>query len=194
MCLRVTDVLSLRNKDFDLKKGVVMLQALKGQVRTEKVMSEAVVAFVHKLQVGIKVKRLKIMGVRGKQEVTDAWIWPETPEEYLFPSSRRDSQQGRRTKDAVAKAIARARQTFQVPNIPEVQPSRIRSHSGRSRCIKDMKQHKAEREVGEKYAGITGGGVCGKHWRNKAKELNAQQVGKKLQQNRELQTYWKQMY
>ena len=188
LCLRVTHVLRLRGKDFDLEHGVVRLQLFTGQATLEKLMSEAAIDFVHKLQVkGISVKRLKKSGSRGVQEVTDVWNWPEGPEEYLFPPSRRDSRSVRRSKDAVSKAIRRARQTFQVPHIPEVQPNRIRSNSGRSRCINDMKEHNVERQVGKKYARITDG-------YEKHNKFSVRQAGKRLRQNQELQAYWKKMY
>ena len=190
LCLRVTEVLSLSGKDFDLVKGVVKVRALKRQDATDKVLSEAAVAFVRKLQEeGVSVCRVKSTGFRRPQAVDDSWNWPEEPEDYLFPASRRDSKHSRRTKDTVARAIRKARQTFKVPHIPEVQPNRIRSHSGRHRCINDMKQHNVEREVGKKFARITDDGVYEKYGK-----LSAQQAGKKLRQNVELQTFWKQMY
>ena len=190
LCLRVTEVLSLASKDFDLVKGVVRVGALKRQAATEKILSEAAVAFVRKLQDdGINVNRERNTGVLGHKMVADNWNWPEEPEDYLFPATRRDSTKKRRTKDTVARAIRIARQTFNVPHIPEVQPNRIRSHSGRHRCINDMKQHNVEREVGKKFARITDDGVYEKYGK-----LSAAQAGKKLRQNTELQTFWKLMY
>ena len=190
LCLRVTEILSLSGKDFDLEKGVVKVRALKRQHATDKVLSEAAATFVRKLQEeGVSVSRVKNTGILGRQTSKDIWNWPEEPEDYLFPSTRRDSQQARRTKDTVARAIRNARQTFKVPHIPEVQPQRIRSHSGRHRCINDMKQHNVEREVGKKFARITDDGVYEKYGK-----LSAQQAGKKLRQNVELQSFWKQMY
>jgi integrase len=190
LCLRVTEVLRLCCKDFDLEKGVVRVQALKRQGAIDKCMSEAAVQFVRKLQEeGISVNRPKNTGLRGKQDMMDVWHWPKEPEDYLFPASRRDSQQKNRGKDVVARAIRSARRTFQVPHIPEVQPNRIRSHSGRHRCINDMKQHNVEREVGNKFARIADDGVYERYGK-----LSAQQAGKKLQQNQDLQVLWKQMY
>ena len=52
-----------------------------------------------------------------------------------------------------------------------------------------MKQHNVDREVGEKFARITDDGVYEKYGK-----LSSQQAGKKLRQNMELQTFWKQMY
>lgn len=93
LCLRVTEVLSLSGKDFDLEKGIVRVRALKRQAATDKVLSEAAVAFVCKLQEeGISVNRVKNTGVLGIKTVADSWNWPEEPEEYLFPSTRRDSK------------------------------------------------------------------------------------------------------
>ena len=190
LCLRVTEILSLRAKDVDLEKGVARVRALKRQQPTEKCLSEAAVQFVRKLQEeGVNIKRQKNTGLRGVQDVNDAWNWPDDPENFLFPASRRDSKEARRTKDVVAKAIRKARATFRVPHIPEVQPNRIRSHSGRHRCINDMKQHNVDREVGKKIARITDDGVYERYGK-----LSAQQAGKKLRQNQELQALWKQMY
>ena len=118
------------------------------------------------------------MGMQGTREVLDAWHWPEELEHYLFPASRRGSRKVNRGKDVVARAIRDARKTFRIPHIPDVNPNRIRSHSGRHRCINDMKQHNAEREVGKKYARISDDGVYQNYGR-----LSAQQAGKKLKQN-----------
>ena len=49
LCLRVTEVLNLRPKDFNHEVGVVKVQALKRQTEIDKVMGEADVAFVRKL-------------------------------------------------------------------------------------------------------------------------------------------------
>ena len=189
MCPRVTEALSLRSKDVDLEKGVVHVRALKRQNATEKCLSEAAASFVRKLQEeGISVSRVRNTGLRGVQSFSDTWLWPEEPEDYIFPASRRDSKETRRSKDVVARAIRKARQTFKVPHIPEVQPGRIRSHSGRHRCINDMKHHNVDREVGKKFARSADGGVYERYGK-----LSAQQAGKKLQQNLDLQAYWRQM-
>ena len=130
LCLRVTEILSLHGKDFDLEKGFVRVRALKRQGATEKCLSDAAVQFVRKVQEeGVNVQRQRNTGLRGMQESSDAWNWPEDTECFLFPAKRQDFKQVRRTKDVVAKAIRRARATFRVPHIPEVQPNRIRSHS-----------------------------------------------------------------
>ena len=125
----------------------------------------------------------------GTREVLDAWHWPEELEHYLFPASRRGSRKVNRGKHVVAKAIRDARKAFRIPHIPDVHPDRIRSQSGRHRCINDMQQHIAEGEVGNKYARISDDGVYQKYGR-----LSAQQAGKKLKQNQELQIVWKNMY
>jgi integrase len=190
LCLRVTEILSLRIQDFDLDSGVVRVRPLKRQGATDKVLSDAARLFIQKMQEeGVNIKRHRNTGLRGMQEVRDAWNWPEDPEGLLFPATRRDSRENRRTKDTVAKAIRKARATFRVPHIPEVLPHRIRSHSGRHRCINDMKQHNVEREVGKKFARITDDGVYEKYGK-----LSAQQAGKKLKLNLELQGFWKAMY
>lgn len=190
LCLRVTEVLNLRVQGFDLKRKVVKVRALKRQAETEKVLGEAAIVFIHKLRAeGFTVTRQMNTGLRGRQAVNDVWAWPEDPEHHLFPAKRRDSKLVRRTKDTVARAIRRARRTFHVPHIPEVQPSKIRSHSGRHRCINDMKQHNVDREVGKKYARISDEGVYDRYGK-----LSAQQAGKKLLQNQELQAFWKHMY
>ena len=50
MCLRLTEILNLRSKDFDLVDGVVKVQSLKRQKYTDKVMGEASVEFARKLK------------------------------------------------------------------------------------------------------------------------------------------------
>ena len=86
LCLRVTHVLSLRGKDFDLEHGAVRLQLFTWHATLEKLMSEAAFDFVHKLQVKcISAKRLKTSGSGGRRFRFSAWNWPEGPEEYLFP-------------------------------------------------------------------------------------------------------------
>jgi integrase len=190
LCLRVTEILNLRPEDFNLEVGTVRVQALKRQKTTDKVMGEAAVNFVRKLMdEGFSVRRVKHTGMRGRREMLDAWYWPDKPEHYLFPASRRDSSRVNRGKDVVAKAIRNARRSFRIPHIPEVNPTRIRSHSGRHRCINDMKHHNVDKEVGKKYARISDDGV----YQNYGK-LSAQQAGKKLKLNQELQTFWKNMY
>ena len=190
LCLRVTEVLQLRVQDFDFEKKVVKVRALKKQAETEKFLGEAAFDFLLKLrEEGVSVRRQRNTGVRGMQAVTDEWFWPEDPEHHLFQAKRRDSKLVRASKDTVARAIRRARRTFHVPHIPEVQPGKIRSHSGRHRCINDMKEHNVEREVGKKYARISDETVYDRYGK-----LSAQQAGKKLLQNHDLQAYWKRMY
>ena len=190
LCLRVTEVLSLQGKDFNFEKKVVKVRALKRQAETDKVLGEAALAFLLKLQAeGVSIPRTKRAGARGRVAWNDEWTWPEDPAHHLFPASRRDSALDRLSKDTVARAIRRARSTFHVPHLPEVQPSMIRSHSGRHRCINDMKQHNVEREVGKKYARIGSDCVYDRYGK-----LSAQQAGKKLLQNRDLQDYWTKMY
>ena len=106
----------MRPKDFNLEVGVVKVQALKRQKETDKVMGEAVVAFVRKfIDEGFSVRRTKIWGILGTREVLDAWHWPDELEHYLFPASRRDSKVNR-GKDAVARAMRDARKTFRIPH------------------------------------------------------------------------------
>ena len=175
LCLRVTEVLSLSGKDFDLAGGVVRVHALKRQDATDKCLNEAAATFVRKLQEeGVSVNRMRNTGLQGVKATNDIWTWPEEPEDYLFPATRRDSRKGRRTKDTVSKAIRKALHTFKVPHIPEVRPDRIKSHSGRHRCITDRKQHTVDREVGEKFARISDDGVYEKYGK-----LSSQQAGKK---------------
>ena len=75
-----------------------------------------------------------------------------------------------------------------IPHIPSVNPNRTKSHSGRHRCTNGMKQHDAEREAWKTYARISDDGVYQNYGR-----LSAQQAGKKLNQNQELQMFWKSM-
>ena len=121
LCLRVTEVLNLRPKDFNLEVGVVKVQALKRQKETDKVMGEAAVAFVRKLMdEWFSVRRMRNSGILGTREMLDAWHLPEELEHYLFPASRRGSHKVNRGKDVVSKAIRNARKTFRIPHIPDV--------------------------------------------------------------------------
>ena len=129
------------------------------------------------------------LGILGTCEVLDAWHWPADFEHDLFPASRRDSRKAIRGKDVVARGIRDARKTVRIPYIPDVHPDRIRSQSGRHRCIHDMQQHNAEREVGKKYARVRDDGVYQTYGRRRA-----QQAGKKLKQNQELHMFRKNMY
>ena len=64
LCLRVTKVLNLRPKDFNLEVGVVKVQALKRQKETDKVLGEAAIAFVRKLMdEGFSVRRTRNLGI-----------------------------------------------------------------------------------------------------------------------------------
>jgi hypothetical protein len=117
--------------------------------------------------------------------VLDAWHWPEELEHYLFPASRRGSRKVNRGKDVVARAFRDAQKTFRIEHIPDVDPNRIRSHSGRHGCINDMKHYNVERDVGNKYACISDDRVYQNYGR-----LSAQAAGKKLKPNPELQMFW----
>jgi integrase len=91
LCLRVTEVPSLRGKDLDFENGVVRVRPMKRQGATDKVLSDAAVLFIRKIQEeGINIKRLRNTGLRVLQEISDDWNWPEDPEGLLFPATRRE--------------------------------------------------------------------------------------------------------
>ena len=160
LCLRATAIRNLRPKDSNLEVGVLNVQSLKRQKQTDKVMGEAVVAFVRKLMdEGFSVRRWKHLGVLGTCDVLNDWHWLAEHEHFLFPASRRDSRKVNQSKDVVARAIRDARKTICTPHIPDVHINRIRRHSGCHRCINDMKQHNVERDVGNNYAPVSDEGV-----------------------------------
>ena len=93
------------------------VQALKRQKETDKVMSEAAVAFVRKLMdEGFSVTRKTNMGIEEHAKCLMLGVGLEELEHYLFPTSSRDSHKVNRGTDVVTRAIRDARKTFRIPH------------------------------------------------------------------------------
>ena len=56
-------------------------------------------------QRGVKVTRKRQYGARGYQKVVDTWLWPQTPDGFVFPSVHG----GHMKKDAACHSIVKAR-------------------------------------------------------------------------------------
>ena len=123
-------------------------------------------------------ERHEDLGILGTREVLDAWHWPEELDNSLFTASRPGSRKVNRGKDVMASALRDVRMTCRISYIPDARDLWIRRCSGRPRCIHELKQHNAEREVGNELACITDDSVYQNYGR-----LSAQQAGKKLKQN-----------
>ena len=92
--------------------------------------------------------------------------------------------------DVVATAIRKARATYTPPaSCPDIDPGRIRSHSGRHRSINDMKACDVPREIGKRVARINDDKV----WDNYGR-VTSEQAGTALKRNRNLQESWNGMY
>ena len=138
LCLRVSQVLALRANDFDWKKHRVRIKPLKRGAEVYKWILSTSRSMMQGLRKkGIVVWRTRQAGARGEVRVKDAWHWPKPGSGLLFPSTRNKGQP--MTKDIVSHAIVRARQTFKAAG---VDVTRIRSHSGRHRTLRQPMCHR----------------------------------------------------
>ena len=154
LCLRITEVLRLRHRDFLWKARTVRVGPLKRQKATLKPMLSALFPVLKKLRdQGKSRRRTKQQGVRGKVVFFDRWQWPEEPCSFLFPSARSHSKEVHHSKDAVSKAICRSRLSFHVSGT-FLEVEKIRSHSGRHRMINDLKAAEISQDVAMKFARI----------------------------------------
>ncbi|CAE7031475.1 unnamed protein product [Symbiodinium sp. CCMP2592] len=155
-CLRITEVLKLKARDFLWKKKCVHIAPLKRQKAVHKSMLSALVPFLKSLRSkGKAKKRYQKKGVRGVVAFFDTWKWPAKDTDYLFPSHRSDAKTEHRSKDTVTKSIGRLRLTFAPPAEVFVEAEKIRSHSGRHRAINDMKNANISQHVAMKFARIS---------------------------------------
>lgn len=155
LCLRITEVLCLRNRDFMWQSKKVHIGPLKRQQATEKPMLSLLFPMLKKLKThGKSRRRTKLQGVRGRVTFFDKWCWPSGPADYLFPSGRCHSKTPHHNKDSVCKAICRIRRTFKPPRNVFVENEKIRSHSGRHRMINDLKSAEVSQDVAMKFARI----------------------------------------
>ena len=159
LCLRISEACKLCKSDFDFRRCVVRVKAMKRQPEVHKpLMPECMREIIHLKRRGISLKRTQLKGSRGQITWKDCWQWPvgnEGSGGLLFPSQRRDSKTAHRSKDTVCKAIARVRDGFVPKRALFTKPtSRLRSHSCRQTMINTMKANLVPDEVGMKYARI----------------------------------------
>ena len=77
-------------QDINFEKKVVKVKSLKRQAETDKLLGEAVFAFLVRLRDhGIWVSRRRNTDLHGVRPVNDLWNWPDASEHHLFPARRR---------------------------------------------------------------------------------------------------------
>lgn len=140
LCCRITEVLKLRKRDINFKRGTVFVGPLKkGPPVTKHVMKAAMAKLRLLRERGVGKMRMKQKGMWGLVKEMDRWKFPTDMDEFLFPASRQDCDTPHMNKNTVCKAIARIRGSFDPPNLT-VQTQTIRSHSGRHRMVNDLKR------------------------------------------------------
>ena len=166
---------------------------LKKQPAITKFLSGAALVLIHRLKAnGISIERTKRCGARGRLNYTDMWEWPARARDLLFPATRCDCNTvgRRRTKDVVSKAIRRARKSYTPPaSCPDVVVHKIRSHSGRHRCVNDLKAHDVPREISKRFARISDNGTWERYGR-----ITPDQAGVVIARHVRLQNAWRDMY
>ena len=189
-CLRISEVLKLKARDFLWKKRSVHIAPLKRQPAVHKSMLSALMPLLKSLRSkGKSKKRSQKKGVRGMVAYFDTWKWPATDTDFLFPSHRSDAKTGHRTKDTVSKSICRLRQTFAPPKDVFIEAEKIRSHSGRHRAINDMKNANISQHVAMKFARI-----CDVRTFLGYGELTDEQTGASLEKSVPLKNVLQKMY
>ncbi|CAE7822103.1 unnamed protein product [Symbiodinium sp. CCMP2592] len=183
LCLRISEVLRLRRRDFRWEQNQVYVGPLKQQPGVRKSMLTALVPVLRNLRDHGKSRRRKQhKGARGTVAFADNWAWPKDDAGFLFPSTRSDSAELHRVKDSACKAVSRARQSFKPSKKDFVQVEQIRTHSGRHRMINDLKQAEVPQEIAMKFARISDVRTFIGYG-----ELTDEQAGKNLQDNKTLQ-------
>ena len=187
LCLRVTEALRLRGSDFSFKRSdsSVFVAALKRQKPTRKPLLQETKMVLKRLKdVGVKQKRVRDAGARGRQVFWDHWMWPQKESGLLFPAKRMDSNSQHKTKDTVCKAIARLRKTYK-----QAVDGVIRSHSGRHSMINLLKTSRIPDPVGMQFARISNPKVYEQYG-----HLTGGQLSALLKKNKALQGSLKQQY
>lgn len=140
LCCRITEILKLKRKDINFKRGTVFVAPLKkGPAVTKYVMKAAMSKLRSLRDRGVAKVRSRKKGMWGMVKETDRWKFPVEQDDFLFPASRSDCHTKHTNKNTVCKAIARIRDSFDPPKVP-VRTQSIRSHSGRQRMVNDMKR------------------------------------------------------
>ena len=156
LCCRITEILKLTAGDFLWRSKSVQIAAMKGGPSVNKHMLSVIYPKLLALKKsGIKRKRTKCQGARGKVNYMDVWLWPEQAQAHLFRSTRSDSKLVRRNKDAVCRAVCRLRKTFQPDAKSLCDTHRIRSHSGRHTMVNNFKTSNVHQDVGMRMARIS---------------------------------------
>ena len=190
LCLRITEVLRLRKRDFQWTGKRVHIGALKNQAAVNKSLLGAFLPFLKSLRDNAKSrKRSRNMGVRGQVSFRDCWTWPENDDDFLFPANRADAKDSHRVKDTACKAVARLRKTFKPPKSAFVEAEKIRTHSGRHRMINDLKESNISQQVAMKFARISDVRTFLGYG-----ELTEEQVGRALEHNGNLRAKLQKVY
>lgn len=140
LCCRVTEVLKLKKKDINFKRGTIFVAPLKrGPPVTKHVMKPAMAKLRLLRDRGVAKVRTRKKGMWGDVKELDRWKLPADKNDWLFPALRNDCDTGHTNKNTVCKAVARIRGSFN-PQDLNVENNSIRSHSGRHRMVNDMKR------------------------------------------------------
>ena len=153
LCCRVTEILELRSNDFNWRNRTVHVKALKrGKAMQKPMLQPMREQLLHLRKTGIQRKRTRKAGARGQVVYKDSWTWPKNGP--LFPSERADSKAVTRNKDTACKAVARLRKKFAPPAQYVLDPTQIRTHSGRQTFVNQLKCAVVADTVGMKMARI----------------------------------------
>eukprot|EP00439_Symbiodinium_sp_Y106_P068746 s2714_g11.t1 len=188
LCLRVSEACRLQAADFDWRRHVVRVAALKRQPEVLKpLLPECLSELARLKRKGVSRKRSQLKGSRGSITWKDHWQWPGTNndgEGWLFPSLRVDSKTPHICKDTVCKAIARVRNGFLPKRGILLKPtSSLRSHSSRQTMINTLKASLISDEAGMLFARIKSKAVYQTYG-----ELEATQAARILKGNKRLRT------
>ena len=113
-CLRISEVLRLKDCHIDTKHGHVWVGPLDwGNAMYKKIMPVLLKKVKDLKTKGIKRKRTKNSGARGITREDDSWAWPKKSFQYLFPSKRIDAVESCMVKNTVCKAVTRLRKNIQ---------------------------------------------------------------------------------
>ena len=157
LCLRITEVLRLRARDFNFKTQCVFIAPLKRGTAAWKHLLKPALAKLRLLKAhGVNRKRSRSKGMWGRVTFQDKWVFPREPDQLLFPALRADCNTKHINKDTACKAVSRLRATFSIP--PKVSVAivtqNIRTHSGRHRMVNDMKRCDVAEATAMQYARI----------------------------------------
>ena len=91
LCLRITEVLRLRARDFNFKTQCVFIAPLKRGTAAWKHLLKPALAKLRLLKAhGVNRKRSRSKGMWGRVTFQDKWVFPREPDQLLFPALRAD--------------------------------------------------------------------------------------------------------